>query len=204
MSTLVTLTGPTCAGKSTLERILRDKGFEPVISTTTRMPRKGEVDGESYYFVSKEAFEANLKASCYVEHVAIDGHLYGVSDYELRRRIRSGKPMVAVCDPRGQKQLRIFCEREGVDLLSVFIDGPIDMLAWRYTKRSAATVPVSIFSRRMAAMMGVEREWVAEARCDPVLYDMIVDRFDSATQDDVVAKIVACVPQGAEAVLEGA
>ena len=45
---IVTLTGPSCAGKSTLEAMLKARGFENVISTTTRhcVWQAGDVGGK--------------------------------------------------------------------------------------------------------------------------------------------------------------
>lgn len=56
--TLVTLTGPSCTGKSTVARKLVELGFVELISTTTRTPRQGEVEGVHYYFRSKEVGRA--------------------------------------------------------------------------------------------------------------------------------------------------
>jgi guanylate kinase len=55
-NTLITLTGPSCAGKTTLEDRLIKAGFDRVISNTTRAPRRGEIDGVHYHFRTPEWF----------------------------------------------------------------------------------------------------------------------------------------------------
>jgi guanylate kinase len=49
---LLTITGPTCAGKTTLQRLLVARGMQEIVSFTTRPPREGEVDGKDYWFVN--------------------------------------------------------------------------------------------------------------------------------------------------------
>ena len=47
------VSAPSGAGKTTLVRLLleKDAGIGLSISTTTRQPRAGEVDGREYHFV---------------------------------------------------------------------------------------------------------------------------------------------------------
>ncbi len=57
------LVGPSGAGKSTLVKHLLAKAPEKFVfsvSSTTRQPRPGEVDGVHYNFVSKEEFKADV------------------------------------------------------------------------------------------------------------------------------------------------
>ena len=61
---LLVLAGPAGSGKSTLcERIVREvPGFERVITTTTRAPRPGEINGVHYHFLIPEQFDAKIAA----------------------------------------------------------------------------------------------------------------------------------------------
>ena len=55
---MVVLSGPSGAGKDTILHMLlqRDPSIKLSISATTRKPREGEVDGQHYYFVTREQF----------------------------------------------------------------------------------------------------------------------------------------------------
>ena len=56
---LIVVSGFSGAGKGTLmkELLKRYDNYALSVSMTTRAPREGEVDGESYFFVDKETFE---------------------------------------------------------------------------------------------------------------------------------------------------
>ena len=64
-SRLVVLAGPTAVGKGTVASDVRSRHPEVwiSISATTRPPRPGEVDGEHYWFVSQEEFDALVARS---------------------------------------------------------------------------------------------------------------------------------------------
>ena len=55
---LVVVSGPSGCGKGTIckELLKRNKDMSISISATTRKPRKGEVDGENYFFLTEEIF----------------------------------------------------------------------------------------------------------------------------------------------------
>lgn len=55
---LIVISGPSGAGKGTICKALveRDKNLFVSVSATTRAPRKGEIDGVNYHFLSKEDF----------------------------------------------------------------------------------------------------------------------------------------------------
>ena len=67
---IITLTGPTASGKSTIaDRLLEvDNKLFNSISTTTRKIRKDEVDGKDYNFVSFQEFETRVKNNEFLEH----------------------------------------------------------------------------------------------------------------------------------------
>ena len=54
---MLVLVGKTCSGKDTIKKELVKLGMTPIIAYTTRPMRNGEVDGETYYFISKDEFE---------------------------------------------------------------------------------------------------------------------------------------------------
>jgi len=167
MKTILTLTGPSCSGKSTLERMLKTAGFENVISTTTRPKREGEIDGTSYYFIDREAFKANKAGGCYIETVEFNGNLYGVSAQEVERVFAKSKPVVVVVEPEGLRQIREYAAKNGWRHIAVFINNPPEVIAQRFMERFAEDLMMSMNSKktidtyatRLGIMMGEESTW---------------------------------------------
>ena len=55
---MIVISSPSGVGKTTLVKLLakRNKNFIISISSTTRTPRKNEIEGKDYYFVSEDKF----------------------------------------------------------------------------------------------------------------------------------------------------
>ncbi len=90
---ILVLSGPSGAGKSTIIHHASEQLGEYYfsISTTTRPPREGEVDGVDYYFVSKEAFEEDIKAGNFLEYATVHGNYYGTSLKPVHEALEAGK-----------------------------------------------------------------------------------------------------------------
>lgn len=196
---IVTLTGPSCAGKTTLEKRLSDEGFSRVISTTTRAPRAGEVNGKAYYFVSREEFIANRDAGAYIESVEFNGNFYAVSADEIKRIAATGKPIVVVVEPHGLTQIRNYCLVHDWNLHSVFINNPGDVIARRFLERMLSDFSMAIgkggthaqavidtYSKRLGVMLKDECWWEEDvcSICDTWLHN-----FDESNIDAVVREL---------------
>lgn len=77
---LAILCGKSSCGKDTLVKILKKRGFSPIVSTTTRPMRDGEEEGREYYFISREEFLERLNAGKMLEYRAYDTLVGGVPD----------------------------------------------------------------------------------------------------------------------------
>jgi len=53
---LIAITWKTWSGKTTLRKNIEKHGFSSIITTTTRSPREGEIEGIDYNFISKDCF----------------------------------------------------------------------------------------------------------------------------------------------------
>lgn len=78
--------GPSGAGKGTLIEDLKKThgdfmGFS--CSYTTRAPRKGEVHGVHYFFVTKEDFKAMIGRNEFIEHFEVHTNFYGTSKKQI-------------------------------------------------------------------------------------------------------------------------
>ena len=64
---LIVVSGPSGAGKGTiLNEILKLPNYVYSVSATTRAPRKGEVHGKHYFFISEEEFEKRIAEKGFV------------------------------------------------------------------------------------------------------------------------------------------
>lgn len=209
---VVTVTGPSSAGKTVLSNALASHGFEPLVSTTTRPIRKGEKDGRDYHFVSRAAFEQMLQDNALIEDVVYDGNYYGVSAQEAMRAFEQGKPAVLVAEPHGCQQIHDLCQARGWTVLRVFVNNPIPVLIDRMLKRFYEDVrdfdldtpqgrqsfqdKVDTHGKRIEKIMGQEqREWVAPAYSGQVEYDLIIDEFNSDNQAEALARVEAMVQE---------
>jgi guanylate kinase len=105
---ILVLSGPSGAGKSTIINAASDEIGEYYfsISTTTRAPRQGEVHGREYFFVSREAFEEDIKAGNFLEYAEVHGNYYGTSLKPVREALEQGKLVIFDIDVQGHRLVR--------------------------------------------------------------------------------------------------
>lgn len=178
MPKIMTITGPTCSGKTTLQTELtfKSEDFAKVISTTTRGIRPGEVDGADYKFTSKVLFERMIANGDLIEFTEVGGEYYGLPKAAIESL--GEKTGVFVCDPNGVQSIRAFCDAtEGWIHKAVYVDNPIELLAKRFVDRVVNAKPSYLDSHKWAdRMLGM----IVEANNWDVLtsYDYFFDTFD--------------------------
>src|SRR5438552_11302788 len=110
--TLVIITGGSGAGKTAVGNLLsQDSEIVKIVSTTTRSPREEEKNGQDYYFVSPEIFQAELEKGRFLEHVIYDGSYYGIHgkviDLILGTQQKHG---VVIVDVKGFQKIKQYCQ----------------------------------------------------------------------------------------------
>ncbi|MEJ2437731.1 MAG: guanylate kinase [Sulfurovaceae bacterium] len=105
---ILVLSGPSGAGKSTIiHQASRHIGsFYFSISTTTRPPREGELDGREYFFVSKEEFEKDIEKGYFLEYAKVHDNYYGTSLKPVKAALQEGKLVIFDIDVQGHKLVR--------------------------------------------------------------------------------------------------
>jgi guanylate kinase len=102
----VILSAPSGAGKTTIARKLLERrpdvGYS--VSCTTRPQRAGEVDGQDYHFLTREAFEAERDAGAFAEWAEVHGRYYGTLRREVERVLSSGRHCLMDIDVQGARQ----------------------------------------------------------------------------------------------------
>ncbi len=138
--TLITLTAPTCSGKTFLIEKLVELGLPRVVGTTTRQPRDGEVDGVDYYFITPlqcEKWEAEGK---YVELVEFRGVKYGTTHTEIDAKMAGDVPPVLILEPEGLKAYEKICKTKGWDIFKVYVSTTEKIRLDRLSARTAADI----------------------------------------------------------------
>ncbi len=104
---LFIVSAPSGAGKSTLCSSVLNKfsQLQYSISHTTRSPRKGEVHGNDYYFISKEEFIDKIKADFWAEWAEVHGNYYGTSSEFIREKLANGFDILLDVDVQGAEQI---------------------------------------------------------------------------------------------------
>ena len=106
---ILVVSGPAGAGKTTLcERLVEANRGRMVLSVswTTRRPRRGEVHGQHYFFVSKARFRKDLEAGKFAEHAQVAGEIYGTPRAFLERSLRAHRDVVLDIDVQGCAKVR--------------------------------------------------------------------------------------------------
>lgn len=103
---LVIISGPSGVGKTTVvkEVMKQSPGLNKTVSVTTRNPRKNEVDGKDYYFISKDEFYDYQLNEQILEHNIYDSELYGTLHSEIYK-YPTDKPLVLVIDVGGRRSV---------------------------------------------------------------------------------------------------
>ncbi len=120
---ILVISGPSGSGKSSLMKEvltqIPDTYFS--ISSTTRAPREGEVDGINYHFISKDEFEQDIDAGFFLEWAKVHDNYYGTSLKPILKELHEGKLVICDIDVQGHKIAR---EKLGNFITSVFITTP--------------------------------------------------------------------------------
>jgi guanylate kinase len=204
---VLTLTGPSCAGKTTLETRLKNAGFESVVSTTTRPRRAGEVDGENYHFVCKSEFKRLETQGAFVESIKFNGHYYGVSVREIKRVSTQNKPIVIVVEPVGLKQIQNHCRERGWEHFAVFVDNPGHVIGERFLARYMSELEKAVrgdvdeasirkiqstYAARLGVMLKEECWWSEDIG---PMCDLWVRELNDSTIDSVISQAIKMAGQ---------
>jgi guanylate kinase len=176
---ILILSGPSGCGKSTLlKEVYKDiDDYYFSISTTTRAPRVGEVNGVDYFFVTKEEFEADIKNDDFLEYAKVHDNYYGTSLKPIKKALEEGKLVIFDIDVQGHEIVR---NKLDSIVTSVFITTPsLEVLETRLNSRN--TDSLEIIEKRIKNAKG-EVEYFQD-------YDYLIINDDLQT----AAKQLVCI-----------
>lgn len=118
---LIVLSGPSGAGKGTVcKSLFKNIDIQYSVSTTTRSPRPGEIDGRDYFFIKKEDFEKMLKEDGFLEWAKVYDNYYGTPKQFVENMLAEGKDCILEIDPQGAKKVK----EQKPDCVLIFIAPP--------------------------------------------------------------------------------
>ncbi len=148
---LIVISGPSGAGKTSICKALLEQLPDTTwsVSVTTRPPRRGEVEGESYSFVSRPEFERRQAAGDFLESAEYVGHRYGTPRVPVEKALAAGRNVVMEIDVQGGMQV---AERMP-ESVRVFVMPP-DMHSLRARLAGRKTEAEEQLKRRLAQADG--------------------------------------------------
>jgi guanylate kinase len=176
---LFVVSSPSGGGKGTLiHRVLNSvRGVSYSVSYTTRAPRKSEVDGVDYFFISTERFEELVAADEFLEWARVHGNLYGTSSAQVLREIAQGRDIILEVDVQGATSVR----KLPADSVSIFIVPPsFEVLRQRLVARGTDS-PLELELRLRNAPVEL-RQYVA--------FDYVVINDDAERAGAQLASII--------------
>lgn len=135
---VIVVSAPSGGGKGTIlkELFKRNTNMKFSVSATTRKPRPGEVDGQSYYFTDKKHFEELIAEGKMLEHAEYCGNYYGTPKEPIEKAVAEGYDIVLEIEVQGGAQIK----NKIPDCVSVFITPPsMEVLERRLRNRGTET-----------------------------------------------------------------
>ena len=105
---LLVVSGPSGTGKGTIckDIVAKHEDINLSISATTRNPRVGEVEGKSYFFKTKEDFEAMVDRGEFLEHAMIYDNYYGTPKKAIFDELDMGRDVILEIEMQGAMQIK--------------------------------------------------------------------------------------------------
>lgn len=168
---LFVISGSSGVGKGTVLKgfLAKNPNFMLSISCTTRAPRKGEVDGINYFFLTKEEFQSCIDNNKFLEWAEFAGNRYGTKKKYINQCLDEGKDIILEIDTQGALQVK----KQMPEAVLIFICPPsIEALENRL--RGRHTEDESTIKRRLQEVK-IEIE-----RAENFDYKVVNDDLDNA------------------------
>ncbi len=145
---LIVMSGPSGTGKGTVCRVLcnRNPQIHYSISATTRPPRRGEIEGVSYFFLAENEFTRLRREGALLEWAEVYGNFYGTPLEKVEEVRNRGQDVLLEIDTQGAMKVKTNYS-EGV---FIFLLPPSMDELWRRI-RGRGTDSLDVIKKRFAA-----------------------------------------------------
>lgn len=144
---LIVLSGPSGVGKGTVRKAIfdsADNDFQYSISMTTRKQRIGEIEGQDYFFRTREEFEQMIQTGQMLEYAEYVGNYYGTPLPYVEKTLAEGKDVFLEIEVQGASQVK----EKVPDGIFIFLTPP-DLTELRSRITNRGTDSEEVIDRRM-------------------------------------------------------
>ncbi len=105
---LVVISGPSGAGKDSIVNELKNKNHNVWISVscTSRDKRPGDIEGETYYFLTRSEFEQKIDEGDFLEYAEYAGNYYGTPKSKIEDKLNHGIDVILVIEIQGALKIK--------------------------------------------------------------------------------------------------
>ena len=105
--TMIILSSPSGAGKTTLVKLLSEKNnFFISTSHTTRKPRPNELEGKDYFFVKDGEFKRLIQNDEFLEYANVFDNFYGTTRTPVIQNLEKNLNVIFDIDWQGADQIK--------------------------------------------------------------------------------------------------
>jgi len=182
---VIVLHGPSGVGKDTVIDMLRERtGIHRATSSTSRLPRENEVDGNHYHFLSEIQFEQKIRAGEFAEWARVYDDYKGLERREVEEPLREGRDVIIRTDVQGARTWR---ERLDGAVFIFLMAEDREVLRSRLSSRGSEDA--DSLARRIAEL---EEELADIENNDYVVYNRHGELDEAVTE---IARIIAAEKQ---------
>ena len=103
---LFIISGPAGSGKTTIcDGLMEKETLQRIVTSTTRSPRQGEIDGLDYHFLNTQDFEIKISEDAFYEYATVHNNYYGTQKADIIKPVLSGQNLLLNIDVQGAKTI---------------------------------------------------------------------------------------------------
>ena len=188
---ILTITGPSGSGKTVLRRrLLKHPGIKNLVSSTTRAPRKGEKEGEDYFFVNDLNTPAKFDKRKYSFQTFFDSNWYALKKDCADSAANDNKnTWISIVDKIGALEMK---KAYGDKVITLYIEiDPYkakDNMKFRKGGKKRA-----IARQKIDKEMGLLSPYAEEKDNRKILYDVVIKNSNDMNMmvNDVINVLIA-------------